>query len=1379
MKLRPLLVVAAVATLSILIYRAAVRQSSARFPTAEPTRNERASAAAAEAAPVAAPPAVADTVVAARTITGAAWASTTVPELAAFRIWTENYLRAPAGGRDGLVANGRALALARRAVLAKLIRQDPQAALAAAVPMVVRQQLPAEIVDVIEERVSGVGELALNAVTPIPGGKVLEPLFRATVLQGREYRAFVYGRRTAQTTVRSTSMVGIAIDGDLAVSEAPLRVLESGEVAGSRPVERACPYCVGLPVDATAALNTGGPLAVEFGGKVQLLDRPAHLQQLESDLLAAEKVNAGDNLPGTSGVTNRPSQTWTHGTKKVLIIRVDFDDHPGTPSYPNGGAALTDDYLVNVFTSTNGVGDFYAQSSYGKTALQIAATSGGDSPDVTPVLRMPQKASYYAAGGKNTELHNDARAAAQNAGVDVAAYDRVGVVFRFLGNKSEISDTQITYGGLGNIDGPNFWVNGYFDFRVVAHEIGHNYGLYHSNLWKVTDGNPVSESGTSTEYGDLFDVMGMNGDITLDFNPWHKSILQWLPDSAVSTIAAPGTYRVYRFDAAAANLANARALKIVRDSTRDYWIGYRRGTSNASFDGGAYVLWGYNSNHVSNLLDMTTPGTNANDAGLAIGATFTDTARGITIQPLAQGGSGAEEYLDVQIGLTPLVQWSSTSVIVGETGGSATLTVTRTRNSSGALSVNYTTASGTATSGSDFTATSGTLTWSDGETASKTITVPITADALVETSETFTVTLSSATGATLSDAASATVTILDPGVRDPSFAANWINSAIEKVLPLPDGSVVLGGWFSSVQDSDFDVFGRTGVTKVDATGKLDTSFAAGGGTTGTPVLDLALQPDGKIIAVGDFTAMNGTARNRIARLNADGSLDTSFDPGTGADGRIYAVLLQPDGKIVVGGTFTNFNGTAREYLARLNSDGSLDTSFAGADFADTTGWRVESLAMQADGKLLVGGSFYFSGGATRKAGICRVDSTGALDDTFNGVAQGAHALGSAGSIGSVKSIAVQPDGKILIGGAFTAYNNTACGGVARLTNTGALDGTFAMTADGTTNTIALMPDGRVLVGGTFTTVNGSAASRLALLSSSGATDTTFAAAGGFSGAVRDWALLPNGRVLLAGDRASFQETSSERPLWQFAGPIAGIPGVVQLAALTASGTEGGTAQLSVTRSGSGVGALTVGYATLPGTAGSGDFTATAGVLTWAHGDTAAKTIAVPLTSGATSDGGENFLVQLGQPLIGGAILGANQRATITISEPAGYALFNSTYFSAGELENTSISGPNADPDADGWVNLVEYALGLNPRSASTSGLPVAGTTASDWVFTYTRPASATDVTYTVEFSSNLAGWGTGSVTHQFVSTAGGVETWRATVPLSSATSAFFRLRIDR
>lgn len=623
----------------------------------------------------------------------------------------------------------------------------------------------------------------------------------------------------------------------------------------------------------------------------------------------------------------------------------------------------------------------------------------------------------------------------------------------------------------------------------------------------------------------------------------------------------------------------------------------------------------------------------------------------------------------------------------------------------------------------------------------------------------------------------ATVTVFDPGVRDTSFAATFINSSVEKVLPLPDGSIVIGGWFSSVRDSANSDHARAGVTRVDATGKVDSSFAAGGGATGTPVYDLALQPDGKIVVVGAFTAINGVARNRVARLNADGSLDLSFDPGTGADGTVHAALLQSDGKIVIGGSFTSINGTPREYLARLNSNGSLDTGFVGPDFGATSTWSVESLAMQADGKLLVGGSFYLAG-SYFKAGLCRVNTNGAIDMSFDGVVQGAHAIGSTNSLRTVRAIVVQPDGKILIGGSFTAFNATARTGVARLTTTGALDPTFAPTLNGDADAILLMPDGRILLGGSFTSVDGTTVSRLALLSSSGTLDSSFAAAGSFSAGLNDFAWLPSGRIVSGGDFGSFQGSTSQRPLWQFAGPVSGPPGVIQLASSTGSGAEGGSVQLSVTRSGSGIGAVTMGYATIPGSASGSDFTATAGVLTWANGDLAAKTITVPLAADAISDAGETLVLQLGQPAVGGGvILGATQRATVTISESSGYSLFNSTHFSGQELENTNLSGPTADPDSDGFTNLVEYALGMNPRAASSAGLPAVSVSGGFWEFTFSRPVGRTDIAYAVEFSTTLGSWST--VAHESVSTANGVETLRARVSTAGASTAFFRLRITR
>jgi uncharacterized delta-60 repeat protein len=167
------------------------------------------------------------------------------------------------------------------------------------------------------------------------------------------------------------------------------------------------------------------------------------------------------------------------------------------------------------------------------------------------------------------------------------------------------------------------------------------------------------------------------------------------------------------------------------------------------------------------------------------------------------------------------------------------------------------------------------------------------------------------------------------GSLDPSFDVGQleliqggINGPVFTNVVQPDGKILVGGDFLRYNNSN-----RNNIARLNEDGSLDTSFNSTGGGTNNVVLNMALQPDSKIIVVGNFTTYRGVSANRIVRLNQDGSMDTSFNSGAGANNSIRIAMIQPDGKIIIGGSFTSYNGTAVNRIARLNADGSLDTSF--------------------------------------------------------------------------------------------------------------------------------------------------------------------------------------------------------------------------------------------------------------------------------------------------------------------------------------------------------------------------------------------------------------------------------------------------------------------
>ena len=153
---------------------------------------------------------------------------------------------------------------------------------------------------------------------------------------------------------------------------------------------------------------------------------------------------------------------------------------------------------------------------------------------------------------------------------------------------------------------------------------------------------------------------------------------------------------------------------------------------------------------------------------------------------------------------------------------------------------------------------------------------------------------------------------------DPGFS---LNGEVRTIAAQPDGKLIVGGDFSTVAN-----LVRSRIARLNPDGTGDSSFNPGTGADGI-VEGVALQPDGKVLLGGWFTNVAGASRNRIARLNANGSLDTSFDPGAGADNLVFAVVLQPDGKVLIAGYFTHVNGMLQNHIARLNPDGSVDTTF--------------------------------------------------------------------------------------------------------------------------------------------------------------------------------------------------------------------------------------------------------------------------------------------------------------------------------------------------------------------------------------------------------------------------------------------------------------------
>lgn len=370
------------------------------------------------------------------------------------------------------------------------------------------------------------------------------------------------------------------------------------------------------------------------------------------------------------------------------------------------------------------------------------------------------------------------------------------------------------------------------------------------------------------------------------------------------------------------------------------------------------------------------------------------------------------------------------------------------------------------------------------------------------------------------------------GTVDPSFTAGT-NDRVYCIVRQPDGKLLIGGTFTEVNSVPC---GR--VARLHADGSLDATFNTGTGATGpySEVRALALDADGKVLIGGTFTAVNGTAATNLARLNSDGTLDNTFITGTGPNDEVRALAVTADGYIWAGGSFTQYDGASASNIVRLNADGTVDASFQPVGTfgpqPSSSGSAVHDLAIRSSGAVLAVGNFGTFNGDTHH-NIIQFLADGTVDPDFN--------TGSGASGGyhlRLDKVVSAPGGKVYIVGDFTDYNGVFRSRMARLNEDGSLDTTFDPGAGPTEGPVsagpipitcaALQPDGRLMIGGWFTTIVTTPIQRLARILPTGVLDTTFDPGDGpvVTGSLNManvYAItqLPDGDLIVGGEFATF------------------------------------------------------------------------------------------------------------------------------------------------------------------------------------------------------------------------------------------------------------------
>jgi uncharacterized delta-60 repeat protein len=524
------------------------------------------------------------------------------------------------------------------------------------------------------------------------------------------------------------------------------------------------------------------------------------------------------------------------------------------------------------------------------------------------------------------------------------------------------------------------------------------------------------------------------------------------------------------------------------------------------------------------------------------------------------------------------ISFATSNHNVNENSGHFIVNVIRENGYDEPVSIDYEVTSGSAIGGIDFDEQKGTLEFQDGQKSSF-FSVVVKDDELVEGAETVSLILSNPKQQRegqhltpiLGTPNMATLTIVDDelsnepaGSIDSSFATVGGSDDSVQVIEMQDhNKILIGGGFTLVNG-----LVRNGLARLNSDGNIDTTFQIGSGFDGA-VRSMAVQPDGRIVVVGYFKQFDGVNRNGIVRLNQDGGIDETFNPGGGADNPIQDVVIQEDGKIIIAGDFTSFNGVAINRIARINNDGRIDETF---NIGSAANFGIHDVCLTMDGRIVLVGDFNSFNGSPCM-GIVVLHQSGEMDDSFDS---------GVGFDASARSVVVQDDGKILVGGFFSSYNGNDATRLVRLLSDGGLDPDFdcGSGASGSVYKLALQSDGKIFVGGSFSEFNGLKRYAITRLKPDGSVDPTINFGSGPNGSVL--AIYPkvDSKILIGGGFTKYNGIDREHFV-QIHGGILDGSGTMQFLSPTFMVGESGTnAVVKIVRNGGLTGEINAQFNTL-------------------------------------------------------------------------------------------------------------------------------------------------------------------------------------------------------